>query len=969
MKYILAFFVVCFSFEMVLAQHPITINMAEKDGLPDVEFYDIIRDQKDLFWLAANSGLYRYNGTDFLKVDCKQQKGLSVFNLTEDCANRIWCVNLYGQIMYGQNDSLHIFKDLHQVLKGNLASIFIENNDLIVVWEEGILIFDIKTAAQKFYKKVFKIATQKIQGKIYIFTSNGIVYSLADNHQLVQFYQFDNQEDVKVAAIFFEYKDKVYLSYRENYQRTFIDLTTNTQLNTSEFKELYNLRIIRVKELDNKLWFATNKGVFVYSINKDESWQLSAQYFSDEIVSDIFKDIDENYWFTTLNNGIYVMPNILIGKYKDILLKESVSSLEAVSKNLVAIGTTEGIVYLLNTQTEKVTTIQLPHLKTVNNLFYNEAKEELYISTNSRLSYSYDLKKGKLKSEGNKFGVTKGLAITETDIVYLTYNRAQVYLNTFTNHQKIKPLERKRAYSVLSDLNKNTVYIGYIDELVKYDSLWKPTTLTLKGENIQVSHLAQTENGVIWANINHVGIAAIVGDSILVKYKLDNGLIDNNLSFIKAVGNKLWCSYKGYLQCINTETDKITTITKQDGLENLITGLTISDSLLIFSSRRELYALPIYNELLFKKRKVPEVYFTQILIGNQNENIKDKYILPYEKNSVAFHFQANSFEAAKHLKFKYKLRGFDTQWRTTDHGISSVEYNSLPAGNFTFEIKTTTANNEYTSTGKKIELVIQLPFWEEWWFITLCLSLVFGALIFYYQKKMKSREEKQNQIFDKLVQEKKFTTLKLENLRSQMNPHFIFNALNSIQEYIINNQKNLASSYLVKFSRLIRIYLQHSQVNDVTLSAEIEALSLYLELEKIRFEEELKYHLEIAEGVNTKRIKVPSIFIQPYVENAIKHGLLHKKNNRKLEIKFELSECKTKLLCRIEDNGVGREAAQRISARNSFHTSFATKANEERIDLYNLNRSNKISVEINDIKENNIALGTVVSISIPVKKH
>ncbi|MEN7546968.1 histidine kinase [Rapidithrix thailandica] len=969
MKFVLGFLCFCFTIQVLCAQHPVTINIAEKDGLPEVEFYSIIRGKKKNFWLAAHSGLFRYDGTDFKKIDCKQQKGLSVFYLTEDSVNRIWCVNLYGQIMYAQNDSLHIFKDLHQVLKGSLASIFIEKNDLIVVWEDGILVFDLKTSAQKYYKKIHKIAIRKLNGKIYIFTSQGVIYNLGHDYSLVPFYSFDSTE-TRVDAVFFKFKNNIYTSYREAGKRYFLNLTTNTRLDFEVFKELSLSKIIQTKELDNKLWFVTNRGVFVYHLDENARWRLSARYFSGEIISDLYKDSDENYWFTTLHNGIYVMPNILLGKYKNISVEGNISSLEALGNHLVAMGTTEGIVYLLNTHSEKVETIRLAHQVTVNNLFYNASRNELYISTNSRNSYRYDLKNGKLQSERNKFATSKGLAITESDIVYLTYNRAQVYLNAFSEQQTVKPLKKKRPYTVLYDKAAKAVYLSYIDELVRYDSLWHPNALKHNAEDVQVSNLQQTDNGMIWANVNHRGIAVLQGDSITMKYDVNNGLMDNNLKEMEAEGNNLWCSYKGYLQRINTETGKITSITKQDGLEKLITGLTVSDSLLVFSSRKELFALPIDNENVFKKKKVPEVFFTQVWAGNKAVKLRDKYVFPYEKNAVAFHFQASSFEAVKHLKFKYKLQGLDTLWRTTDQGVSSVEYNSLPAGHYTFEVKTITAMHpEESSPGKKITLVIQLPFWREWWFIALCIALIFAALVFYYQKKMKQREETQNRIFDKLIQEKKFTTLKLENLRSQMNPHFIFNALNSIQEYIVNNQKNLASSYLVKFSRLMRMYLQHGQVNEVALSAELEALSLYLELEKIRFEKELIYQLEVAEEINTKQIKVPSIFIQPYVENAIKHGLLHKKNDRRLEIRFALSDCKTKLLCRVQDNGVGREEAQKINARNRFHTSFATKANEERIELYNLNRSHKISVEIQDIKEKKTALGTLVTIIIPIKEQ
>ena len=135
-----------------------------------------------------------------------------------------------------------------------------------------------------------------------------------------------------------------------------------------------------------------------------------------------------------------------------------------------------------------------------------------------------------------------------------------------------------------------------------------------------------------------------------------------------------------------------------------------------------------------------------------------------------------------------------------------------------------------------------------------------------------------------------FSPLKLENLRSQMNPHFIFNALNSIQEYILLNQKNLASDYLGKFADLIRMYLNHSTKGTITLSEEIEALNQYLELEKLRFEDSLDYQIQLPNEIDSETIEIPTMLIQPYVENALKHGLLHRKGNRILSIKFKLDD-------------------------------------------------------------------------------
>jgi LytS/YehU family sensor histidine kinase len=217
---------------------------------------------------------------------------------------------------------------------------------------------------------------------------------------------------------------------------------------------------------------------------------------------------------------------------------------------------------------------------------------------------------------------------------------------------------------------------------------------------------------------------------------------------------------------------------------------------------------------------------------------------------------------------------------------------------------------------------------------------------------------------------KKLVLSQLEALRSQMNPHFIFNALNSIQEYIVFNNKELASSYLIKFSRLIRIYLEHSQQNEIVLKEEISALKIYLELEKVRFEDVLDYDLQIDESLSLEQIKIPSLFIQPYVENAIKHGLLHKLNDRMLKVTFRRGNNEGYLICTIEDNGIGRSASLEINKNKTVqHQSFATSANEKRLELINLDRAEKIVVEIVDLySNNNESKGTKVIIKIPLNK-
>ena len=201
-----------------------------------------------------------------------------------------------------------------------------------------------------------------------------------------------------------------------------------------------------------------------------------------------------------------------------------------------------------------------------------------------------------------------------------------------------------------------------------------------------------------------------------------------------------------------------------------------------------------------------------------------------------------------------------------------------------------------------------------------------------------------------------------------MNPHFIFNALNSIQEYIILNQKRLASDYLGKFADLIRAYLNHSMKDAIALKEEIACLEMYLELEKLRFEDTLFYCINYKHHQSLERIMIPTMLIQPYVENALKHGLLHRKNNRILSIDFDINVQTKMVVCTIIDNGVGRKKSEEYKAKKlRKHTSFASKANENRLQLINMNmeKERQAKIIITDLYEKDKASGTKVVLTIP----
>jgi hypothetical protein len=257
----------------------------------------------------------------------------------------------------------------------------------------------------------------------------------------------------------------------------------------------------------------------------------------------------------------------------------------------------------------------------------------------------------------------------------------------------------------------------------------------------------------------------------------------------------------------------------------------------------------------------------------------------------------------------------------------------------------------------------------------VCALLLMGGIIFRIVL-LKRRSEKQRLVHmlelqnlesekTKAELQRQAMELEMQALRAQMNPHFIFNSLNSINMFILENNKLQASEYLSKFSRLVRLILQNSQDAFIPLERELEALQLYLELESLRFDKKFEYKITVADSVDTTMLKVPPLIIQPYAENAIWHGLMHKKEKGHLEI--ELYQEEEILFCKITDDGIGRNKASELKSKSGLkHKSMGIKITEDRIAAIKMNATAN-PVEIKDlVYADGTAAGTEVVLKIPV---
>jgi LytS/YehU family sensor histidine kinase len=208
--------------------------------------------------------------------------------------------------------------------------------------------------------------------------------------------------------------------------------------------------------------------------------------------------------------------------------------------------------------------------------------------------------------------------------------------------------------------------------------------------------------------------------------------------------------------------------------------------------------------------------------------------------------------------------------------------------------------------------------------------------------------------------------LRLTALRAQMNPHFIFNSLNSIRAYVISNETKKASDYLNKFARLIRLILNYSEEDTISLKEELQALALYVELEQMRYRDDFGFALKVASDVDKGNWLVPPLILQPYVENAIVHGLAPKSGAKNLLVEVSLSN--SKLCFVIRDDGVGRSYSKNFrAAQNPQHKSVAMELTRKRIELAETDHTENENIKIIDLKENGQPAGTEVRLKLPVQ--
>ncbi|HOZ87781.1 MAG TPA: histidine kinase, partial [Bacteroidia bacterium] len=360
------------------------------------------------------------------------------------------------------------------------------------------------------------------------------------------------------------------------------------------------------------------------------------------------------------------------------------------------------------------------------------------------------------------------------------------------------------------------------------------------------------------------------------------------------------------------------------------------------------------GQLSFKKEK-PMVAISGIEVNNELlEKFNKKGDFTNEQRKIKFIISSPTLRNKENIRYHYQLSGYENNWLIADFDDNEMAYNALAPGKYTFRVKA--ENQGVFSDTLEYSFVISQPFYNRWWFIA-CEFIVFFllvVLVYRWQLRLQRRKsERQNEL----------NNSKLTAIQSQMNPHFIFNSLNSIQDLVLKGDIENSYSYITTFSNMVRRTLDYSDKDFIDFEQEIELLRIYLSLEKLRFKKDFEFSI-ITDNVDD--VLLPPLIIQPFIENALVHGLLHKRGLKKLTIKFELHDA---LICTIEDNGVGREKAGMIQQRQrASHQSFSGKAIRNRFKILTDIYKGDFGYLYMDLYENGEPAGTKVTLRIPVKR-
>lgn len=931
------------------------VNWNLENGLSSNETYCVTQDHKGFIWICSDHGVLRYDGQSFEMFSTSN--GLTentVFRIYQDYKNRLWFLGMSGTLCYWTGDTI-IHHPANQKIEEILnyqslvTNMAIDSNDVIyftagrknlngyyrVGVEDSLIYF---TPLEEQHVETTNLLLINDQTTLLLSRNlknvNGELWQGAIKKRALPIKKIS---DLKVMYREYQPNCKKEVFYKEDtiiiYDRV---KKSMLRFNLKEKHERIHSVYLDKKE---RLWISTGKGVFFY--DEYPSSSKKPQLFLKDIpIATTYQDRQGNYWISTLNQGVFFISDWDVRHF----FKEQLSIIKLVAFNNQIWGVGNENLYQLNNASPFK-----PRIITISSgvdLFDIKVwKEKLLLSNLVTVELDGDDLTIDKKNKMHPYSIGKTLFING----YKNYMMLGCSWGAYIfKDDSIRFLDEKYWINSIQEKIGDGWFWGTTEGLVYYDK--RQDTIINLGEKNPLLSLS------VFALIYFQG-------NLLVGTK-GNGVLVINPRTFEVI--EQWTNLDGlssvFIHCLTIEDDSTIWVGSNQGADRLVSSngqirstktfdvhnylpsngvndILIQDSTFWFATDNGIAQIP--KTVLTPSKldlKIP-IYINEIHVNGNKVALKEHYSLTYNQKNIIVDFLALSFNANS-MNYRYQLQNTN---KLSDHWVYAtqphISYNNLEPDRYILTIQVKPKNGIWQQKGVRLYFEITPHFTETWGFFFLILSSLLLIVVLYVRYLIKRKNI-----------EKELAEAEQKSLRSQLKPHFLFNAINSVVYFLYKNQKRQALRFLQKFAALMRSTLENTQHPLVLLEQDIKHLQLYLDMEYERLSSGSIYKhdfsIKISEDLNKQQWKIPPMLIQPLVENAIIHGLAPKEGDRKLLI--SVKEMNGHLIIWVEDNGIGRMAAKEIKKQFFVKkTSQGLKMLDERIKtIYKLlNVQIKMSVE------------------------
>lgn len=995
---LILFFGLFFFPYLLLGQYYPSKNYSTTDGLPNNAVRSLFLDSKNILWIGTENGVSRMENGSFSTLNEIDGLGYnSCWDINQDSNGNMWFASYGGGVSKYDGKKFTVFNVKNGLPLDRVRKLFSYKNKMFIGTELGISIIDIKTNEVVTTKGirphfgVFMVSDFFTYKKeVYFSTINEGLFkvdfasSIPKIVPIVEFNITGNAKDSHAYSLG-NFDSKLYLSNKGFINIIELEHLKKGLLSTNTFGQ--SIIWDYVKDNRNNI-LAASWGIFdsdggLYQISNNKMVNVSDYYGIDSrnllnVVYDKSKDI---LYVGSKDKGIY---EVRLNKMIDYNLFEEKSIIDfEVFNNQKVILHHRGI-SIFNDSNTLLSSISLSDFKKAEIDFIKKTKKPLPTHADDFFELNYKLPASgiefyRLVNYDKVLWVSSNIGLFEIDLNGKIINYVPIHTYEFgftpnnnffeTNpyggvhvyddiyNLKVKSLDEK-VTAIVKTLNcndktyllsvfnglyvyKNNQFHSYLTEGIWKEKKLKHITVNSKGQLILAAEFGNVfivDDSKAFKIIKTISKKEIVGNTIL--------FLESFKDFI-LIGTE-----KG----INLYKDGVVRlIDKEQGLKDgAVTTSQIFENQLWLGTKKGYYTIDL-ERLIAPQMTVSEMTISTIEINNvpiSSSNYKwfrynsKELICDYKDNSFSIDFIPKGHDFPNKLKFRYRLKSTNRWSPYSEKTNLFLPY--LPYGNYNLEVEVFDSNAGKATIFKLLEIHIRPPFWMTWWFIALAVLSIFNILVYLiFKSKKKSREQ--------AVIQKRIAETKLEALLSQMNPHFTFNAMNAIQDYIISNDIGNSLKYIGEFAKLIRQTLENSSKQTITIEEEIEYLKSYIMIENMRFDNRIETEFHIGSDVDVYHSKIPTMLLQPFVENVFVHAFHASHPAPKLTISFEMLN-KNILECKIIDNGMSLNAAK----KTKIHNSKGIQLTKERLSLLQNSNVNPIDIQFT---ENN---GTTVTIRLTV---